>query len=56
MAKNTSKQKIKKKPDNEKSLKNLQIQPWECDSLAVMSMEEASSISLSHSSGWGGMH
>ena len=50
MAKNASKWKIKEKLENEKSLKNLQIQPWEYDSLAGMSMVEVSSISLSHSS------
>jgi len=50
MAKNTSKQKIKEKLENEKNLKNLQIQPWEFDSLAGMSIKEAPSISLIHSS------
>jgi len=34
MAKNTLKQKIREKLENEKKLENLQIQPWECDFLA----------------------
>ena len=42
MAKNTLKQKIREELENEKNFQNLQIQPWECDSLAGMSMMEFS--------------
>ena len=50
MAKNTLKQKIREKLENEKKFENLQNQPWECDFLASMSMVEALSISLPYSS------
>ena len=56
MAKNTLKQKIGEILENEKKFENIQIQPWECDSLAGMSMVETPSTSLPQFSGWDGMH